>query len=77
MLNEPEGALHATDEVSIAVALAIDMECVVEQTVVSVTVTTGEGITVTSIESFTLAHGELAIPVSISFTVPDVIEGGV
>ena len=46
-----------------------------KQIVVSVEVTLGAGITVTVIESLTLAHGELATPVKISHTESEVIVG--
>ena len=77
LLNEPDGALHTTDAALLSVALAITMEDVVEQMVVSATVTTGAGTTVTFMVVEVFAQGELALPVSLRVTVPDVIDGGV
>ena len=77
LLNEPDGALHATDAALLSVALAITMEDVVAQMVVSTAVTTGAGTTVTFMVAEVFAQGELAFPVRVRVTVPDVIVGGV
>ena len=77
LLNEPDGALHATDAALLSVALAITMEDVVAQMVVSTAVTTGAGTTVTFMVAEVFAQGELALPVRVRVMIPDVIVGGV